>query len=346
MTRPQPYTVQVLQDLHKNGELPEVAELWVEPSFGVVAHARYTNGSVRMVHVNDIGANAAAAVSLVKDKGHTRRLLHQFGYNHPTGMDVLLPWWATRLGITPDSAVAASFPEAGVSFAAELGFPVYVKSAHGSLGRSVWRCDDEADVAAAFDRCAKRRVRVAVVEQAIDMPDYRLFVLDGEVPIAYERMPLTVTGDGQHSIAELFAQVRASAREQGRDVQIDVDDDRVLRCLRRECLSVDSVPHRGRRIRLLDVSNLSTGGMLRDVSDEIGPQWVELAANIARDFGLRCCGVDIAAADISGPVGDYAILELNGTPGLDHYASGSATRDARARHVLAGVFAHPPVVVG
>lgn len=347
ITRPQPYTIQVLQDLFKNGELLDVADLWIEPTFGAVARVSYQDGAVRVVQLNDVGVNASAAVAFVKDKGHTRVMLDHFGYKHPSGVSVLLPWWAQRVGLDPDplGPDAALLPDAGISHAAsELGFPVFVKSAHGSLGRSVWRCDTAAEVAEALNQCERRRIRVAVIEQAVDLPDYRLFVLDGDVPIAYERMPLMVHGDGQHTVGELFAATRESALDDGRPLRISADDSRIERTLQRQGLTARSVVAPGQKVRLLDVSNLSTGGGLNDVSEQMGAQWVELAIAITQDFGLRCCGVDIACADITGPVGEYAILELNGTPGLDHYAFGSTERDARARAVLARIFASSPAV--
>lgn len=347
MTRPQPYTIQVLQDLFKNGELPDVSDLWIEAQFGAVARVHYRDGGVRLVQLNDIGVNSSSAVAFVKDKGHTRVMLDQQGYKHPRGVSVLLPWWARRVGLDPDplGPDAALLPDAGVQFATELGFPVFVKSAHGSLGRSVWRCDTPTEVAEALHQCELRRVRVAVIEQAVELPDYRLFVLDGDVPIAYERVPLMVHGDGHSSIADLLAALRETAARSGRQLRIADDDSRIARTLAREGLTLGSVLRPGSSVRLLDVSNLSTGGTLHDVSDRVGAQWVDLAVSITRDFGLRCCGVDIACEDITGPVGQYAIFELNGTPGLDHYASGSVQRDARARAVLTRVFAASPAVL-
>jgi len=343
--RPQPYAVQVLRDLHKNGQLPEVTDLWVEPSFGAVAQAHYADGGCRIVRINDLGVNSSAAVALVKDKGHTRQALERLGYSHPRGMTVLMPWWAQRMGsdLSPDGPDAWQLPAAAVEFVSlELGFPVYVKSAHGSLGRSVWRCDTEAEMLAAFEQCQRKRVRVAVVEQAVELPDYRLFVIGGEVPIAYERVPLHVVGDGERTIAELCAQVHTTAADRGRFITVDVDDQRIAQRLARAGLTLHSTPPDGEVVRLLDVFNLSTGGMLRDVSDELGAGWADLAVQISADFGLACCGVDLACADITGPLGEYFVLELNGTPGLDHYAAASVPGDARARGVLASVFAASP----
>jgi glutathione synthase/RimK-type ligase-like ATP-grasp enzyme len=38
-------------------------------------------------------------------------------------------------------------------------------------------------------------------------------------------------------------------------------------------------------------------------------------------MGLRFCGVDIITSDITQPIRDYVVIEINGAPGLDNYAS-------------------------
>jgi glutathione synthase/RimK-type ligase-like ATP-grasp enzyme len=38
-------------------------------------------------------------------------------------------------------------------------------------------------------------------------------------------------------------------------------------------------------------------------------------------MGLRFCGVDIMSeGDIASPCTDYHVIEINASPGLDHYA--------------------------
>ena len=45
-------------------------------------------------------------------------------------------------------------------------------------------------------------------------------------------------------------------------------------------------------------------------------------------MGLRLCGVDIITKDITASANNYIILEINGAPGLDNYASiGAAQAD-------------------
>jgi glutathione synthase/RimK-type ligase-like ATP-grasp enzyme len=45
-----------------------------------------------------------------------------------------------------------------------------------------------------------------------------------------------------------------------------------------------------------------------------------LAAFVAESFNLRLCGLDLACEDINDPDSAYFVIEVNGAPGLDHYA--------------------------
>src|SRR5207253_6464045 len=82
-----------------------------------------------------------------------------------------------------------------------------------------------------------------------------------------------------------------------------------------------SVLEDGECIYLLDNANLSTGGDAVDVTADLHPEFRELAIRITRDMGLRLCGVDIITPDARLPVNQYVLLEINGAPGLDNYAS-------------------------
>ena len=56
------------------------------------------------------------------------------------------------------------------------------------------------------------------------------------------------------------------------------------------------------------------------------PKWAELTAYIGENFNLRLLGVDLGCTNIESPDSDYSVIEVNSTPGLDHYASSGATQ--------------------
>ncbi len=165
-----------------------------------------------------------------------------------------------------------------------------------------------------------RKSSVLIVQKFYEGRDYRVVVLDDEVISAYERIALSVVGDGQSSIKELLSRKQQQFIKNGRDTVIDVDDFRIKLKLRRQRLSLESVPRKGETVQLLDNANLSTGGDALDVTKIIHPDFYQLAVRITKDMGLRLCGVDIITDDISLPPKEYVVIEINGAPGLDNYA--------------------------
>ena len=101
-----------------------------------------------------------------------------------------------------------------------------------------------------------------------------------------------------------------------------MDDTRIARKLARQKLNLNSKPARGEHITLLDNANLSTGGDSIDVTKTIHPSFKKLAIDLTRDMGLRFSGVDLLVeGDIRKGAKNFKILEINDTPGLDHYAT-------------------------
>ncbi len=177
-----------------------------------------------------------------------------------------------------------------------------------------------------FEHCEQ----VFLVQQIATGHDYRVVVLDDEVISAYERLPLTVVGDGRRSVQQLLNQRQREFRSSGRDTVLRLDDPRMAVSLRRLRLSKRSVLRKGLVVQLLVNANLSTGGEAFDVTDQIHQAFAKLCITITRDMGLRLCGVDvIVEGDIREAPDKYIVLEINAAPGLDNYAAMGKTQQRR-----------------
>ncbi|MEV6344269.1 hypothetical protein [Actinoplanes sp. NPDC051851] len=322
-----PYLTRVLMSLFAEGALTTVDSIQVEPDYGYAAMIGYVDGSHRMIRGNDVGINPGASNDVVKDKAYTKHFLLLAGISTPPGEAFLLRWWAERLAFSRTTDQAAAY------IRETTGYPVYVKPVDGSKGRNVWRVVDETELARVVSVFDQERVRVMLVEKAIDLPDYRLVILDGALVFAYRREPLTVTGDGVLTVKDLLSALLQERRSTGRDTSLQLHDPRIARRLDRLGLTWDAVLSVGERARLLDVANLSAGGTAVDVTTTVHERWRVLAARTAALFGLRLCGVDLVCADITGGEGEYAVLEVNGTPGLDHYATTGPDQEAAVRNL-------------
>lgn len=333
---PKPYyhaTVNHMLKLFHDGKLSNVTKVEVEPEYGYVARLTYTDGSVRIIHGYNLGLNPAAAYRLAKDKGYTKMMLRTIGVNCPDGAEFLLPWLYRQIGATQISLGNPNVRSTELASAyveQELGYPVYVKPVEGSQGQDIFYVQNSAELKTVLVSYETKRINVAVIERPVVLPDYRIVCLDGRLISAYRRIPLAVTGDGQRTIRELLQVLQAQYEDEGRDVQLSIDDPRLASYMAQHGMHAASVPADGEHVTLAAISNLSAGGTSEDATDTIHQHWVELAAFVAREFSLRLIGLDLACADITDPEADYSVLEVNGSPGLDHYA----TSGEKQRHIV------------
>ncbi len=312
------------------GELPNVLSIDVEPKYGYTTMINYIDGSHRITFGNDLGLNPGASEDLAKDKGHTKFMLRTLGVNCPDGEEFLLPWWVNTIGESQrrrGNKTMLTVDKALEYVQTTTGFPVYVKPVAGSKGIGVKRVEDEHELYTALDELEEARSRVAVIEEAVNLPDYRIVALDGELISAYQRVPLQVVGDGVASIAELLQGLQKRYESDGRDTTLHMDDPRHATLLKRLGYTHSSVPTEGEVVVLADISNLSAGGSSIDVTSALHNRWTELTAYVAKNLNLRLIGLDLACSDITDPDAEYSVLEVNSTPGLDHYAASGAEQE-------------------
>ncbi len=299
---------------------PELgAEVTLEPGYEIVGHIRFPNGRQSYFWHNKFNLNSVASARICQDKGYAAFFLEKWGFCVPKGR-VFVRRHA------PGSPQRGPGLEDALAFAAELGWPVYLKPLCGSQGVGVIKAANVAECETAAQALFERERKI-LVQEACPGRDYRLVVLDGEVISAYERIPLHVIGDGVRTVSALLTAQQREFEDIGRDTVIQMDDPRITAKLRSQGLNFSDVLPMGTAVPLLDVANLSCGGTTSLVAD-LHPSVAELAAQIAAALDLRFAGVDIVMANAAAPLGSYTVLEVNTAPGLDHYASHGAEHEA------------------
>ena len=200
----------------------------------------------------------------------------------------------------------------GIKYAKSLGYPVIVKPNSKSQGNGVCLVGSEKELKNALQEVFKVD-KIAIIERYLPGRDYRIVVLDGEIISAYERMALSVVGDGKSSILALLKRKQKSFVLQERDTRINFEDKRIKIKLQQQSYSFKTVLPKNKKIYLLDNANLSTGGDSLDVTNTI-----------------RIAGVDVMVrrGDITkNPKNcSYYIIEINAAPGLDHYVTTGKTQ--------------------
>lgn len=299
------------------------ASVFLEPEWGIAGQITFASGKRSYFRYNTVDLNPVGASDIVKDKAWATLFMARMGYPVVPGSKTFYSKeWSAAIG-----ARGRGIDDA-YRYAKKIGLPVIVKPNSGSQGSGVAFATTRREFYRAV-RAIFKRDRVALVQKPVYGRDYRIVVLDAKVISAYERIPLSVVGDGKRTIAQLLRAKEAEFVAHSRGSKIKKDDPRMLEKLAREGRTVRFVPARGEAVALLDNANLSTGGDAIDVTGAVHSRFLELAIALTKDMGLRLCGVDMMIqGDITKGAGTCWILEINAAPGLDHYAKSGKKQEA------------------
>lgn len=291
------------------------AKVVLEPKWRFVGQITFKGGQRRYFRYSSLDLNPLGSSEIAKDKDYSNFFMERMGYPVVPGSRVFCsPKWAKAI-----TGKERAFAEA-TQHAQEIGFPVIVKPNSGSQGTGVQLVHSPKTLTRALKEIFEYD-RMALVQRPVAGKDYRVVVLDGEVISAYQRLPLSVVGDGRSTIAGLLRAKQASFVRAGRDTLLDPKDPRIKEKLLRQGMRMSSMPPKGATIPLLDNANLSSGGDSVDVTGQLHPEFVRHAVQLTKDMGLRLCGVDLMVdGDISAAPAQWWVLEINSAPGLDHYA--------------------------
>lgn len=301
------------------------AVVLVDPECTFVGLITFKNGNKTFFRTTRFSINSSASAAIAKDKGVSSFFLNKFGYKVTEGKTFFSEELCEEIA-NPRNI------DAGLYYAKELGFPLIVKLINLSQGTFVTKVHNKQE----YYQVAKKilqKISGFIVERFYSGNDYRIVVLDDEVVSAYQRIPLFIMGDGQSNVLELLQQKQETFIKNGRKEIIDFEDYRIKKNLRRRKLNFSSVIPKNNIVYLLDNANLSTGGEAIDFTENIHPDFQKLAVSITKDMELRLAGVDILTNDITSPMVDYTIIEVNGAPSLTHYASFGEVQTKRVENL-------------
>lgn len=290
------------------------ARVFIEPKWGIVSQIVFKNGKKRYTRFNCLDINTLGASEISNDKGYASFFMKNLGYPVIKGETFYSDSWAKTIGSKDDIYK-------GYKYAVSIGFPVIVKPNSGSQGRGVAKVYNKTQFYKAM-RMIFKKDKIAIVQEYIQGNDYRIVVLDDKVISAYKRTPLYIVGDGVSSVDSLLTKKKKYFNKIKRDIKVDNKDPRIIEKLKTQGYKSSSIIEKNKIVFLLDNANLSTGGDSLDVTNEMHKDFKKVSINIAKDMGLRLCGVDLMIiGDIKDKLQKYYILETNAAPGLDHYVT-------------------------
>ena len=245
------------------------------------------------------GFTSISATKLASDKRQTNRRLRQLRLPVPEQLRV--------------ESAGAMHHAIG-----ELGGKAVIKPQKGSRGGGVTAgVEASHDLEAAFNRAADVESGV-LAERFVPGIDHRLLVIGGKFRAALIRVPPTITGDGERTVLELIDELNTDPYRDGfRLFQIIVDD-AMRDLIQSRGYQLDDVPENGDVIPLRTTSNVSTGGVPIDITDDVHPDNRRMAEAAANGIGLDVAGVDFITTNIERSYKDTGggIVEVNARPGL------------------------------
>lgn len=240
---------------------------------------------------------SAVAFRRCDHKGQTRRVLEAAGLRLPRGR-------------------IATFDDGDAEFLAECK-DIVVKPARGEGGHGLTVGVVDRDALSRALEEARAVCPEVVLEQRCDGEDLRIIVIGGEVVAAAVRRPPSVTGTGEHTVAELVEALdRSRSDATGGASRIPLDDT-TREVVRAAGYELDGVLPEGTVLAVRRTANLHTGGTIHDVTEELHPDLAAVAVEAAQAIGIPVLGLDLMVPAVDGP--DYVIIEANEQPGLANH---------------------------
>ena len=305
-----PFLMRTLSVLSKELDFAYVFDKHKD-EFGYI---EFGDGSRHFVTRTDIRINSIGPYDIAKDKYHTDKFLKKFKY----------PVVPSELFYSEKFRAEFSFYEKGleeaVIYAEKMSYPVITKPNNGLQGNDVCKVFNEKQLRRALLKTFKKYEKV-LVQKFAEGRDYRIIIYNGTFISAYRRNPLTIVGDGIHSIHQMIEKIQHQAIKENRSVKFDYDS--IKSVLARKKMKITSIPEKNERIVLLDNANLSTGGYAEDVTNVIHSEYVKSAIAASNDLNFKLSGIDLM---VDGDITEapkrrkWAFLEINASPGFDWYS--------------------------
>jgi glutathione synthase/RimK-type ligase-like ATP-grasp enzyme len=254
--------------------------------------------------------NPHFAAALANDKAWSYQALTQAGFKVPQGKHFFVnDDWQEYRPVGRDI-------ESALTYAKSLGYPVFVKPNDGSSGVLAELLLNPDMLKQHLLQIAKVS-SVALIQEYINQPEYRIFVVDNRVEFIYQRTKPMIVGDGIKTVRQLIAEMNAQIPIASHQVKIDSPFMQTV--LASQTSSLDEVLAKQERLQVAAHANLSSGGAMVELTEQV-PEWLHAwAAQVAYSLGLRVAGIDVfSATPLSDATSDndVIIIEVNSNPNL------------------------------
>ena len=283
--------------------------------------------------------NRATSASIARDKTWAHYVLEAGGYRVPPGDYFFLK--APRAGWErpPGRERADAFTYAA-RISDNFKKPLIAKPNAGTGAHFVSFVTSETDLRHALDMITGED-EIALVQSFVDEPEFRLFLVDGEIMFIYRKTRASITGDGLANVRELTTALAAGARKPI-DLKTLLASPFLAWRLRDRELTPESILPKGDTLQVDAVSNISAGGQFTGFIEPSEPLRI-WARGIARTIGLRVTGIDAFSRSELRDPSDIVVTDVNGSPNLGtlHDMGHRAIVQDVWKHILTKTFDEP-----
>ena len=253
--------------------------------------------------------NRAAPFAIARDKAFTHDVLQMGAFRVPAGGHFFLR--------VPERFLLPSGRgrDDAVRFAEKLSDnfeePLVVKPNSGKGAKLVRYIRSHEAFNEALDAISTED-NIALVQEFIDLPEFRLFLVDGEIAFAYRKSRPTIEGDGVSTVRTLCETATRTHHDPEWNPLVSPF---LHEALRARGLSLESVLGLREHLEIDFISNISASGRFGGFIKP-SPQLRDWARSLARTVSLRVTGLDLFSRSELGDVSDIVITDVNGSPNL------------------------------
>lgn len=163
----------------------------------------------------------------------------------------------------------------------------------------------------------------SIIEEYLEGKNYRVVVVKDEIMSVIRRYPPFVTGDGETTIGDLIEQENRQRKEMGLlPVMHTISrNGRTVRYLKKQNLSLLSIPTAGEKVYLHNKIALAPGGIVETIDkDSVSGKNRDLFFKILESFDANIFGIDVIfekGIEFNYDSQKCIFLELNSRPFLE-----------------------------
>lgn len=304
----------LIKELVKRGIEVEVINQELE-----LISARYAN-HVETILDRDSSIMPYSTAVLVGDKMITKKFLKSVGISVPLGIE--FSNYDNAFSLKESDYIIRAFN----TFLGN-GKSVVLKPVFGSHGENVHINIDskyhlEIALSKIYHNLGPRRI---IMEEYFEAKEYRVFLTKKGEYAVLNREPAYVIGSGLDSINTLVS--KENDRRHALNTKTTIlcpirinDDDETETYLTKKGIDLNFVPKKDEKVYLRQNSNLASGGISIDVTDEVHESVIENCMKVFEAFSnLPYAGIDYMTNNITEKQdkNDYRIIEVNSNPGIN-----------------------------